>query len=364
MTSPLNILNWLRRQTFLSHWYRFRYLIGFVLIGMTSICLELVLMHTVMPDNWPRIGRASAALVFGIVFSYVLNAKLNFQVAPKYLLSTFTKYTLVSVISFALNMAVISFIETSTDSLYWVLRLVTAAALFSFAYTLHRYFTFDQARNLGVAVYATSDEDVDAIFNSVGDSCDHIHVDLVDETMGDDPAPVNVFKLQEARKYWPHRQLALHLMTRRPSRWLERVWNEVDWVLLHLEIEEDLNQLIFQCRQHGKKVGIVWRLGNDPANLLPFLNHVDFIMVLGIAKPGQSGQKICKEAIDLVAALNAMRSKYHFDLMFDGGVNSSTISQIEAKYIVSASAILRAENPILAVDEIRRRVQYPPKAAA
>ncbi|WDI43841.1 GtrA family protein [Bremerella sp. P1] len=364
MESPNNVLQWLRRQTILSHWYRFRYLIGFILIGMASICLELAVMNTIMPESWPRLGRASAALVFGIVFGYILNAKLNFQVAPKYLLSTFTKYSVVSVSSFALNMTVISYVEVSTDSLYWVLRLGTAAALFSFAYTLHRYFTFDQARNLGVAVYAASDEDVGAIFDSVGDSCDHIHVDLVDETMGDNPAPVNVFKLQEARKYWPHRQVALHLMTRQPSRWLDRVWNDVDWVLFHLEIEEDLNKLIFQCRQHGKKVGVVWRVGNDPADLLPFLNHVDFIMVLGIAKPGQSGQEICKEAIDLVAALNSMRSKYNFELMFDGGVNSSTISQIEAKYVVSASAILRAENPILAVDEIRRRVQYPNKAAA
>lgn len=345
-------------------WYRSRYLVGFILIGFVSICLELVLMYAVMPVTWPRPVRAGVAFCFGIGVGYLLNAKLNFRVAPKYLASTFMKYAAVSVLSFSLNMAVIYYLHDTNESNYWWQRLATSGVLFLFAYALHRCFTFDQARNLGIAVYASSDENVDTIFNAVGASCDHIHVDLVDETMGEDPAPVNLFKLKQARQHWPSHPIALHLMSSQPSRWLNATWNDADWFLFHLESEEELFELIFACRERRKKVGVVWRLGNQESQLLRYLPHVDFVMILGIAKPGQSGQKTCPEAIELVNVLNLVRARYGFELMFDGGVNSGNIGEIEAKYVVSASAVLRADNPLLAVHEIRRRAHFPVRKAA
>lgn len=352
------------RHRFMTTWYRSRYLVGFILIGFVSICLELALMYAVIPTEWPRPVRAGLALACGIGVGYLLNAKLNFQVAPKYLASTFMKYAAISVLSFSLNMAVIYYLHDTNESNYWWQRMATAGVLFLFAYGLHRCFTFDQARNLGIAVYASADEDVDMIFSAVGGSCDHVHVDLVDESMGENPAPVNLFKLRQARQLWPTHPIALHVMSSQPSRWLPAAWNDADWFLFHLDCEDSLYDLIFSCREKKKKVGIVWRLGNQQSQLMQYLPHVDFVMILGIAKPGQSGQKTCPEAIELVTILNSVRGRYGFELMFDGGVNPGNIADIEAKYVVSASAVLRADNPLLAVHEIRRSSHFPAKKAA
>jgi pentose-5-phosphate-3-epimerase len=117
-------------------------------------------------------------------------------------------------------------------------------------------------------------------------------------------------------------------------------------------------ELTFACHRRGKRVGVVWRPGVATSALLPYLPHVDFVMVLGIREPGRSGQQICPEAIEMAAALNRQRSRYGYEVMFDGGVKASNVSSIEAKYIVAASAVLNAEHPIRAAYVLRSGARY------
>ena len=44
------------------------------------------------------------------------------------------------------------------------------------------------------------------------------------------------------------------------------------------------------CRERGCKVGVVWHHTINMQQLLPYLPHVDFLTVLGIDRPGRSGQ--------------------------------------------------------------------------
>ena len=79
--------------------------------------------------------------------------------------------------------------------------------------------------------------------------------------------------------------------------------------------------------------------------LMPYLAHVDFVMVLGIAQPGQSGQPMQEEAIQVAAMLDGMRERYGFEVIFDGGVNAGNIARIRAKYVVAASAGVARRQP-------------------
>lgn len=343
--------------------YRYRYLACFTLIGFASILFELALIRYLWPRSWSWPIASTTAFLVGMSLSFVLNAALNFRVPWDHLVRTFGWFAAISGLSFALNMAVVRWAASVVGDHYGLLRLATAGALFLIGYSLHRRFTFDMARDFGIAVYANEAEDVGRVFDRVGRNCDHVHVDLIDETMLPGAPPVRLAKLEEVRRHWPGTPVSLHVMSRHPRHWVEHTWNYVDWYLLHVESQDDLWELIFECRRRNKRVGVVWREGNSLASLMPYLPHVDFAMVLGIRQPGVSGQPICPRALEVTAALDRLRGRYGFDVMFDGGVRESNVGAIAAKYIVAASAVLQADNPIDVAHRLRTGAKYERRAA-
>lgn len=342
--------------------YRYRYLAKFAAIGFVSILLEVILTGR-LPVAWPWLTKATAAFSLGLLVSFGLNATLNFRVPTRYLLHTFFRFALVSFLSFGLNMIAVHWFREWSQAAYGEARLISSGVLFLLAYWLHRHYTFSLTRNFGIAVYAAQHESVRRIFHRIGRSCDHVHVDLVDETMNRDCSPVDLRKLRIARELWRGVPLSLHVMSLAPSRWLEQTWQQVDWYLFHLNVREDLHSLIAECRMRGKKVGVVWHQSVTIGKLLPLLPHVDFVMVLGIAQPGRSGQLLLREAVEVAAALDALRPRYGYELMFDGGVDASTIGQIRAKYIVAASAVLRAHDPVQVSHYLKTTGKYERRAA-
>lgn len=353
---------WIRRalvHTPLAYFlFRYRYLAVFTVVGLSSILLEVVLVRAAMPPEWPWLVKAMAGFVVGLVFSFVLNSSINFHVPREHLRRTFLRFCLVSAFSFTLNMCLVSWLGTVTSADYGQMRLVSSAAIFLIAYWLHRRYTFDAARNFGIAVYASTSERVGAIFARLGRNCDHVHVDLIDDTMSATAAPVDLSKIRVCRRFWPRTPLCLHLMTHRPSRWLEGIWDEIDWCLFHLDVEEDLFGLLLECRKRGKRPGVVWHRSAPLAAAMPYLPHVDFVMVLGISEPGRSGQTLLAESIDAVAVFDAMRARYGYEVMFDGGVKAANLSKISAKYIVSASSVLRAADPVKEANILRTNGRY------
>jgi pentose-5-phosphate-3-epimerase/putative flippase GtrA len=342
--------------------YRYRYLAKFAAIGFLSIVLEVSLARW-FPAGWPWLSKATAAFVLGLSVSFGLNASVNFQVPTPYLLRTFVRFAGVSSLSFGLNMVAVYWFRELNQAAYGEARLISSGVLFLLAYWLHRRYTFDRTRNFGIAVYASQSENVRRVFHRVGWSCDHVHVDLIDETMARGSSPVDLSKLRLARALWRGAPLGLHVMSLSPSRWLADTWPQVDWYLFHLNVREDLHALIAECRTRGKQVGVVWQHGATIGQLLPLLPHVDFVMVLGIAEPGRSGQALLAEAVGVAETLDRLRSRYGYELMFDGGVNASTIRQIRAKYIVAASAVLRADNPVHVSHYLKTTGKYERRAA-
>ncbi len=342
--------------------YRYRYLLTFVVVGFFSILLEVLLIQFI-PADWPILVRSGLAFGAGLIFSFECNARFNFRVPKPLIWKAFGQFALISGLSFTLNMLSVMRLQSLLDVGYPIVRFGSAGLLFVIAYSLHRRYTFKEARNFGIAVYASSTERVYRIWLKIGRNCDHIHVDLVDETMKPDAATVDFDKIRTARRLWPGIPVCLHIMSFEPSKWLPESWDLADWILFHANVEENLFPLIVECRQRGKKVGIVWSVGVIPGDLLPFLPHVDFVMVLGIQHPGQSGQKLLPQAVEVAATFDAMRTRYDYEMMFDGGVSAETITQIRAKYIVAASAVLKAEDPVWISNTLRTGAQYERRAA-
>lgn len=342
--------------------YRYRYLIGFAISGFLSVVFELALLSEVLPSGWSTTNRMGTAFSAGLVLSFALNALLNFNVPKRYLLSTFVRFALVSIASFALNIALVQMVQGKFSVSYEASRMMCSGGLFFVAYTVHRRLTFRLDRNFGIAVYASPIEQVRRVFLKVGRNCDHIHVDLVDETINAN-AGVDLEKIRLAKRLWPSIPFALHLMTRRPDKWVEHTLEHIDWFLFSLGSDVPLDPLIARCQMADKKVGVVWHCSNPIEELYRYLPHVDFVMVLGIANPGQSGQKITPESLQVIHMLNRLRKKYHYDLMFDGSVNTKTVTEIPARYIVAASSVLKANQPAKVIYTLKTGGRHERRAA-
>jgi len=325
--------------------WRYRYLAGFILYGFLSIVLEVVLIRFVFvfPDAWGEPARTIPGFVAGMLFAFFMNAYFNFRVSRREFARSFFLFALVSILSYSLNLAAMRWFGLAD---YPLGRFVTAGCLFMIAYTLHRRFTFRKtARNLGLAVYASENDGVREAFEHVGDLCDHIHVDLVDETFDPGAAPVDVDGIGEARRLWVWQPFCLHVMSRTPMRWIEACWDVADCFLVHVDVDDDLMELIARCRQKRRSVGVVWHHTVAFGDVMPYLPHVDFVMVLGIEHPGRSGQELMEAAVEAAAMFDGLASRYGYELIFDGGLTKENVHRVPARIIVSSSSVLRAENP-------------------
>jgi pentose-5-phosphate-3-epimerase len=210
-----------------------------------------------------------------------------------------------------------------------------------------------RSRQLGVAVYANPQEDIVRILQKVGNHFDHLHVDLVDETVCASADAVDLGRLSEARRYWPGLPVCLHVMSRRPRGWVEQTWDEVDWYLLPCDSRDDLSSLMSDCRERGKRVGIVWQQGFSIDRMTPYLSLVDFVMVMGIARLGVSGQTLCEDSVAAADRFDRLRRQYNYELMFDGGVNVQNAARIPGRYLVSASGVLASAAPKASAELLR-----------
>ncbi len=339
--------------------WRYRYLIVFTLIGFLSICFEVLvvsgLSRIIGESRFLNIG----GFALGMLMAFWLNFRFNFRVERARFWRVLTIFAVISIASFSLQIYATATLHVLKWSDYPFGRFVTAGGFFLIAYLVHRRLSFRRAaKNLGIAVYATAGVRPQELYDRIGEHCDHLHIDLVDETMKTDADPVDISVIAEARRLWRWQPCMIHLMTRVPTRWLPQVMPLVDAVLVHVDGDDEIFSVLAELRANGKGCGVVLHPPVGLDRLLPYLPHVDYVLVLGIAQPGMSGQLIRPEAIASAQVLDELAERYGFELIFDGGVTVENVQHIPATYIVSSSTVLRAEDPLRAALTLRSGLDY------
>jgi ribulose-phosphate 3-epimerase len=330
--------------------WRHRYLGMFAIIGFFSIAIEvgIVLGLRSLTGHF-SLGTSLIGFAIGMFFAFYGNYRFNFRVERRKFWRTLLLFALISCCSYGLNLSAKGQLDWLGWDYYPSARFLTSGALFAVAYYLHRHFTFRHAaKDLGLAVYAAQGTDVEAMFERIGEHCDHIHIDLVDETFKADAAPVEIPVIQRARESWPWHPFVLHIMSRRPAAWAKACLPLVDVVLIHVDVEDDPWSIMAGCRVAGKGFGIVSHHTVTLDRLLPLLPHCDYVLVLGIEKPGYSGQTMMPEALIMAETLAHLGMRHGFKLIFDGGVTVENVQRVPADMIVSSSSVLRSEDPIAA----------------
>lgn len=146
-----------------------------------------------------------------------------------------------------------------------------------------------------------------------------------------------------------------HLMVENPLDFVEQFAKAgVDYISIHCESDRP-NEAIAAIREYGAKPGIVVNPPTNVEETYPFLDKVDYVLVMTV-NPGFSGQKMISEAAAKVDILKGYREKHNLNYLIevDGGVNLETIESVKnADVIVAASAIFGSDDYKAVIDKLK-----------
>lgn len=181
--------------------------------------------------------------------------------------------------------------------------------------------------------------------------CDWLHVDVMDGhfvpnlTIG----PVVVNAIRKVTKM----PLDVHLMIDAPGRYIEEFRKAgADWITLHVEAEKDIRETLLAIKRLGAKAGLSLRPKTTIAELEPYLNDLDLILVMSV-EPGFGGQSFIPETM---AKVKALRSKFSKLISVDGGIDPKNASQAiaaGADVLVAGSAIFGKKDRGQAIQDFR-----------
>ncbi len=142
----------------------------------------------------------------------------------------------------------------------------------------------------------------------------------------------------------------VHLMISDPRKYLKDFVNAgADTIVFHVEIEDDILEIIREIKNHGKKVGLAVNPETDIEKIFPYLKYLDLVIIMTV-HPGFGGQSFMKDQTYKVRKLkNKMMeiNKKGLEVEFDGGVNLDTIKfakEVCVDICVSGSFLFNSKN--------------------
>ena len=176
---------------------------------------------------------------------------------------------------------------------------------------------------------------------------EYIHFDVMDG----DFVPNLTFGPQfisNVRQY-SKKTFDVHLMINRVGKFLDDyIKAGSDIITFHLEIDENINELISKIKTNNIRCGIAIKPASPWEEIKPYLNNIDQIIIMTV-EPGFGGQKFMD---DQLLKINQLRkyisdNQLHVDLEVDGGVNYETGKKCVdagANILVAGSFLFKQEN--------------------
>jgi ribulose-phosphate 3-epimerase len=150
----------------------------------------------------------------------------------------------------------------------------------------------------------------------------------------------------------------VHLMCSKPEILLEPFAKAgVDSMTIHVELGERVTPLLWQIRSLSKKVGLAINPPTAIANVLPYLDKIDLLLVMTV-NPGFGGQEFIHETVPKIQQAHAWRRERNlqYRLEVDGGITPETAAecaQAGADTFVSGTGLFGHHNMRAAVATMR-----------
>ena len=185
---------------------------------------------------------------------------------------------------------------------------------------------------------------------------DLLHLDVMDGHF----VPNITFGLPvvEAIRRVTQLKLDTHLMLSNPGSFLEQFREAgADSLTVHLEVEEDVPELIDRIRSLGLECGLALNPATPVESVFPHLRDLDLVLVMSV-EPGFGGQSFRPEVLQKARALRLQREERSLSLTIaiDGGVkpeNSASCRAAGADLLVAGSAVFSADDPATVIQGLR-----------
>lgn len=336
--------------------YKYRFFIGYVLIGIFSIIIELLSLNLLKFISNNTFSTTFISVIIGIAIAFWLNVNYNFKISKAKRNRSLIYFFIISLSSYLIQIIFINEIQKIIT--YELSRILISGSFFWIAYLIHRKYSFRDFKKVGVAIYANGVEDINNIFKMVENYPDFIHIDIVDKTMNEDSKEVLSYKTEVIKAFWNKKFVEAHIMSTNPRKWILEIINNVNRIYVHTFIEDDLEGVLRMIRDHRCEAGIVIQKPSEIKILDKYIDLIDSVLVLCIKNPGFSGQKFQENSLELIKSLNNHNNRNRFSLNVDGGVDNKNISIIKSENVVSGSYVLNANNPMRNIMILQTSSQY------
>ncbi len=337
--------------------YRYRFLLLYTLYGGIAVAVELVTIRGLEGLGFPFWMGNLLGVIGGITFAFWMNVRFNFKIAKPKRNRALLYFVAISASSWSVQFVLRMQIQRLNVS-YDLSRIVIAGGFFLIAYFFHRKYSFNEYKQVGVAIYADGVEDIGTIYEKILDYSDFIHIDIVDRTFRPDCPDTKAYRVEVVRAYWRNKPIETHIMSKTPSVWLPFVLPHVDRVFVHTDIDEDHSELFQTIRDSGCQPGIAVSIHEDLNGALRLMNDVNHILLLSIADPGLSGQAFEINTLERIGEVDQHSRRKRFVVTVDGGVNRETVGLIKAGHVVSGSYVLRSDKPTRQIMLLQTSSQY------
>ena len=192
----------------------------------------------------------------------------------------------------------------------------------------------------------------------VNQYADLFHLDIMDGTFV--PNISFGFPVVEAIASKAEKPLDVHLMIVHPEKYVERFAKAgAALISFHYEAATQASgEVIDLIHSYGVKAGIVINPDCPVEALFPYLEQVDFVLIMSVFA-GFGGQKFIPESLDRIRAVRKELDRLgrkEVPVEVDGGVgpgNAAALVEAGASILVAGSAVFKAENPAVAIASMR-----------
>ena len=142
----------------------------------------------------------------------------------------------------------------------------------------------------------------------------------------------------------------VHLMISHPQNYIKAFADAgADIINIHIESECDVNAVLAQIKDAGKKAAVTIKPKTDISEVFEYLDKVSMVLIMTV-EPGFGGQSFMGDMMPKVTALKKEIEKRSLkvDIQVDGGINECTApiaAEAGANILVAGNYIFKSKDP-------------------